>query len=187
MRRRTLLIRLLLVLKAALLAPAWGGEDRTKGKGYEDKEKGRRERKEEDQVPGRYYGQLEGVEEDTLWMGGRALKVQTPLLPYLAPGMVVEVGPEGISVLSPSPWAYYQGPGRLVGLGQGSVRVWWTEGGVVWRALSGDGGQAFLVARYWQGAWQAVPKGFALPRPPKEGWWLLALDGQTGRLLKRLE
>ncbi|MFN4070837.1 MAG: hypothetical protein ACK4HT_04640, partial [Thermus caldifontis] len=90
-------------------------------------------------------------------------------------------------VLSPSSWAYYQGPGGLVGLGQGPVRVWWREGGVIWRVLSGPGGQALLVARYQKGSWQAVPGGFTLPRPPGEGWWLLALEGKTARLVQRPE
>ncbi|WP_105318441.1 hypothetical protein [Thermus tenuipuniceus] len=185
MRRRTILVKLFLLVVMVFLAPAWGEEEKKK-KGEEEKSR-RDKAKEEDQRALRYYGQVEGVEEDTLWVGGRALRVRTPLLPYLAPGMVVEVGPEGLTVLSPAVWAYYQGPGSLVGLREGPVRAWWGEGGVLWRVLPGYSGQASLVARYRQGTWQAVPKGLSLPRPPQEGWWLLALEGKTGRLIRRLE
>nr|WP_240307587.1 hypothetical protein [Thermus caldifontis] len=192
MQRRTLLVKLFLLLKMALLASAWGEEAGKKEE--EQKREGRKKKEEkgdgkkgEDRSAIRYYGQVEGVEDNTLWMGGRALWVQAPLLPYLAPGMVVEVAPEGITVLSPSSWAYYQGSGSPLGLGQGWVRIWWKEGGVPWRVLSGNRGQALLVARYQQGVWQAVPTGFTLPRPPQEGWWLLAMDGKVGRLIQRLE
>lgn len=187
MKRRTFLVKLLL-LAVAFLAPAWGEEEKEgeKKKGEEGKKR-RNGTKEGNRPALRYYGQVEGVEEDTLWVGGRALRVRTPLLPYLAPGMVVEVDPEGLAVLSPATWAYYQGPGDLVGLGQGPVRAWWGEGGVLWRVLPGYGGQTSLVARYQQGTWQAVPKGLSLPRPPQEGWWLLALEGKTGKLIRRLE
>lgn len=187
MKRRTLLVKLL-PLALAFLAPVWGEEEKEgeKKKGEEGRKR-RDEAKEENRPTLRYYGQVEGVEEDTLWVGGRALRVRTSLLPYLAPGMVVEVGPEGLAVLSPATWAYYQGPGNLVGLGQGPVRAWWGEGGVLWRVLPGYNGQASLVARYRQGTWQAVPKGLSLPRPPQEGWWLLALEGKTGKLIRRLE
>lgn len=198
MKRRTFLIRFLLLLQLALSGQAWGGkdkeeEDRKKEKdkkekeGEKQKENKEDEDEEENHASLRYYGYVEGVEEDVLWVGGRALRVRTPLLPYLAPGMVVEVGPEGILVLSPAAWAYYQGPGSLVGLGQGPVRAWWREGGAPWRVLPGYGGQALLVAHYQQGTWQAVPKGLSLPRPPQEGWWLLTLEGKTGQLVRRLE
>lgn len=153
MQRRTLLVKLFLLLKMALLASAWGEEAGKKEE--EQKREGRKKKEEkgdgkkgEDRSAICYYGQVEGVEDNTLWMGGRALWVQAPLLPYLAPGMVVEVGPEGITVLSPSSWAYYQGSGSPLGLGQGWVRIWWKEGGVPWRVLSGNRGQALLVARY---------------------------------------
>ncbi|WP_243090069.1 hypothetical protein [Thermus neutrinimicus] len=188
MRRRTFLVKLLPLLAVALLPSAWGEEGKEGGKRKSEEGKKRRdEAKEDNRSTPRYYGQVEGVEEDTLWVGGRALQVRTPLLPYLAPGMVVEVGPEGLAVLSPATWSYYQGPGSLVGLGQGPVRAWWGEGGLLWRVLPGYGGQASLVARYRRGTWQAVPKGFSLPRPPQEGWWLLALEGKTGKLIRRLE
>ncbi|WP_038056671.1 hypothetical protein [Thermus amyloliquefaciens] len=189
MRRRTFLAKLL-PLAVIFLAPAWGEEEK---KGSKEKKKGEEEKKGRDEVKAenrpapRYYGRVEGVEADTLWVGGRALRVHTPLLPYLAPGMVVEVGPEGLVVLNPAAWAYYQGPGSLVGLGEGPVRVWWGEDGAPWRVLPGYGEQASLVARYQRGTWQAVPKGLNLPRPPQDGWWLLALVGKTARLIQRLE
>lgn len=92
----------------AFLAPAWGEEEKEgeKKKGEEGKKR-KYEAKEENRAALRYYGQVKGVEEDTLWVSGRALRVRTPLLPYPAPGMVVEVGPEGLAVLSPPTWAYH--------------------------------------------------------------------------------
>ncbi len=141
----------------------------------------------EKQAPARYYGQVEGVEGQTLWMGGKAFQVSSYLVPYLAPGMVVEVEGGKIRVLYPTIWAYYQGPGNPVGLGQGPVRVWLTEGGVLWRALPGNTSEAVLVARYLKGTWQAVPRGFSLPQPPMKGWWLLVLEGSTAKLERWLQ
>jgi len=151
--------------------------------GKEEKE--RKKEKEEKEKRPLYYGRVEVVEEGQLWAGGRAIPSASPLLPYLAPGMVVELGPEGLKTLEPARWAYYEGPGAPWGLSLTWARVWWV-GGKVWKALPGTGREALLVAQYAEGKWRAVPPGLRLPRPPREGWWLLRLEGLEGALVRFL-
>jgi hypothetical protein len=168
MRRREVLFWLL-----ALLAGGWAlGEE---GKG--DKKKSEEEKKSRPV----YYGKVEATDGKRVWVGGRSLEVDSPLLPFLAPGMVVGVEDGRLSVLSPGSWAYYQGPRSPLLPGEGRVRVWWAEGRL-WHALPTGDPETFLVARYRRGAWEEVPPGvFALPRPGQEGWWLVRLRGLEGK------
>lgn len=122
------------------------------------------------------YGQVEAVEPGRLWVAGRALQPDSPLLPYLAPGMVVQVEGKKLKVLSPHAWAYYQGPGEPLGIARGRIRAWWKEE-VLWHVWPGKLEETLLVARYRQSAWLSTPQAIQLPKPPKEGWWLLKLDG----------
>ncbi|GLV48882.1 hypothetical protein TJA_19850 [Thermus sp. LT1-2-5] len=185
MTRRQLLARLALwPLAAQGLAGASGEGEKRREEGKEaPKKEEKGEKRGERPV---YYGRVEAVEAGTLWAGGRALPSSSPLLPYLAPGMVVEVAPEGLQVLVPEGWAYYEGPGSLFGLSLAWARLWWVEG-KVWKVLPGAGQEAILVARYHEGKWRGVPPGLSLPRPPKEGWWLVRLEGLKGRLERFLQ
>lgn len=186
-RRRLWKVLLLLILSLT----SWGAasereEEKSKKSGDDEKKgKGKREDREtedaEEERP--YYGRVEAVVGSTVWAGGRAHT--SPLAPYLAPGMVVEVRGSQLRVLSPKAWAYYQGPGGPLGLGEGYHRVWWAEGHI-WKLWPGEKGPILLVARYKDRAWQGMPP-LPLPTPSREGWWLLT-GGPMGKgLAFRLE
>jgi len=189
MRRREVLGLLLSLLSGAALADSQEGKEGKKREEGEKKHKG-----EEKTSPGAseekenpvFYGQVEAVQGTTLWVAGRAFKVDSPLLPYLAPGMVVQVQGKSVAVVSPGAWAYYQGSGEALGLGRGPVRAWWKEG-LLWRVWPGGSQETLLVARFQHGAWQGVPPGLPLRKPPGEGWWLVWLEGGKVKGLKRLD
>lgn len=183
MTRRQFLARLPLWLLAGGMAAASGDGEKGRQKGKEAPNEDKEGKRGGRPV---YYGRVEAVEEGRFWAGGRAFPSSSPLLPYLAPGMVVEVGPEGLRVLEPEAWAYGEGPGSLFGLPLAWARLWWVAG-QVWKALPGAGREAILVARYREGGWQGVPRGLSLPQPPKEGWWLLRLEGLKGSLMRLLQ
>ncbi|TFU15345.1 hypothetical protein [Thermus tengchongensis] len=188
MRRREVLGLLLSLLSGAALANSQEGKEGKKREEGEKKRKGEEKTPpgasevKEDQV---FYGQVEAVQGTTLWVAGRALRVKSPLLPYLVPGMVVQVKGPSVTVVSPGNWAYYQGPGEVLGLGRGPVRAWWKEG-VLWRVWPGGGQETLVVARFEHGVWLGLPKGLPLGKPPIEGWWLVRLTGSKVKGLERL-
>ncbi|WP_038046399.1 hypothetical protein [Thermus caliditerrae] len=196
MRRREVLAFLLSLFPGAALADSREGKESKREKEEEKKKRKREDEAEEKTKPGAssedkkespvFYGQVEAVQGTTLWVAGRAFKVDSPLLPYLAPGMVVQVQGKSVAVVSPGAWAYYQGSGEALGLGRGPVRAWWKEG-LLWRVWPGGSQETLLVARFQHGAWQGVPPGLPLRKPPGEGWWLVWLEGGKVKGLKRLD
>jgi hypothetical protein len=78
-----------------------------------------------------YYAAID-LNQDLVLAGGVRLLGNSPWLPFLAPGMSVDArgywqGEDfvvtSLSILSPLPFTYYQGPGALLGL-KGWVQVW---------------------------------------------------------------
>jgi len=136
--------------------------------------------------PSPLYGLVEAVEGGGLWVAGRYVEAAGGLWPYLAPGMAVRVEGRRVQVVEPRVWAYFQGPGSLVGLAGDRVRVWWAEGRP-WKVLRGTAREGVLVARFAEGVWQGLPPPFTLSPPPRKGWWRWGLRGGVWALEAFLE
>ncbi len=164
--------------------PPPGGGDEEKPPGEGEKPPSRGEGREYDEHYA-FYGEIRLAGERVV-AGSRRLLGPDPLLPYLAPGMWVEA--EGrvegsglrvqrLRVLRPEVWAYYQGPGRALGL-PGRVRVWFAgEGAERYRlqSLGGDGPEAVIVACFSGSRWRALPPALTPPfRASAPGWWRLS-------------
>ena len=131
-------------------------------------------------------------------VGNRELVGQDPWLPFLVPGMRLEVRGKVVGgniqaahvvIRSPAVWSYYQGPLSLVGGGEGWARVWFEASGSKARPfyqkpLEPAGGPVQVLACYTPAGWQALPAGVE-PNvtPPRPGWWLLEGTWRGGRLL----
>lgn len=133
-----------------------------------------------------FYGQVRWSGERTI-VGNRELVGDDPWLPYLAPGMRLEVKGEvqgnrirvsEIEVKYPSAWAYYQGPAQVIGLEDGWIRAWLSgsAGRDLFKLLPAAGETTpVLVACYERGGWRSVPLGLRPEvEPPEEGWWRLS-------------
>ncbi|GAB5602602.1 hypothetical protein FJNA_11270 [Thermus sp. FJN-A] len=137
------------------------------------------------EAPQRFYGQVTLAAGQVPLVAGVPLRGNSPWLPLLAPGMLVEAEgtwqgggfvAEALRVVFPTRFAYYRGPGLAVGQrAYPGVEVWTVEegGGVRVFALrvAPEGGEVRLVA-YWDGQrLQALPAGLSPPSlslPP--GW-----------------
>lgn len=144
-----------------------------------------------------FYGQVRWAGARTV-VGNRELVGQDPWLPFLVPGMRLEVRGKVVGgniqaahvvIRSPAVWSYYQGPLSLVGGGEGWARVWFEASGSEARPfyqkpLEPAGGPVQVLACYTPAGWQALPAGVE-PNvtPPRPGWWLLEGTWRGGRLL----
>ncbi|SDF48805.1 hypothetical protein SAMN04488243_1663 [Thermus arciformis] len=162
------------VLALLLLSP-WARADEHR---KEEEKEEKKAKKEGRSTP--FYGQVEGVAEEGLWVAGRWVRPGGDLWRYFAPGMVVAVEGERVRVVEPRTWAYLQGPGAWAGLPGAWVRVWWAEGRL-WKSMKGASEEALVVARAAKGRWLGVPPSFRLLPAPQEGWWRLRLEGGEWR------
>ena len=132
-----------------------------------------------------FYGQVRWSGERTI-VGSRELVGDDPWLPYLAPGMRLEVKGEvqgsrirvsRIEIKYPTVWAYYLGPAQVIGLEGGWIRAWLSgsAGRDLFKLLPAAGETTpLLVACYERGSWRSVPLGLRPDaRPPEDGWWRL--------------
>ncbi|WP_456414461.1 hypothetical protein, partial [Oceanithermus profundus] len=133
-----------------------------------------------------FYGQVRWSGERTI-VGNRELVGDDPWLPYLAPGMRLEVKGEAqgsrilvteIEIKYPTAWAYYLGPAQVIGLEGGWIRAWLSgsAGRDLFKLLPATGETTpVLVACYERGSWRSVPLGLRPDaRPPTDGWWRLS-------------
>ena len=134
-------------------------------------------------------------------VGSRRLVGDNPWLRLLAPGMRVEVQGQVVGgaikvkrleVRYPRSWAFYEGPGTLVGSDDERVRVWFSgDDPTVFRLMAADDDELLLVACYRAGAWRELPEELVPHLSPSSwGWWLLQGEESGGavrwRMVKKL-
>lgn len=148
-----------------------------------------------------YYGSITAVDADALLVGGYRVKGDSPWLPLIAPGMLIEV--EGyrqgttliatqIRILYPQYWVYYQGPAAPLGIvNYTTVEAWFVkrkegEGGQQTFSLRvGKSGTGIRVIAYYDGKHylallDVLPPA---PRPSKQGWMELLARYEDGKVV----